>query len=247
MRKLLAVAAIGALAATASMVVAQEDAEASRNYDLAGFEGVSVVGPHHVVISVGPAFAVRAVGPQQTLDDTTVEVEDGRLEIHPVQDDRWEGRDREFWEHYRPATFYVTLPRITHASVVASGDMRIDHVDGDDFKASVAGSGALQVDQLQVGNVRFSIAGSGDLTARGSASSSRVSIAGSGNLHASAVATNEATISIVGSGNAELSVANDARISIMGGGDVDITGNARCDVTRMGGGHVRCGGDQVAG
>ena len=62
MRKLLAVAVVGALAASgASVVTAQDSAEASRNYDLTGFEQSSVVGPHHVVISVGPAFAVRAV------------------------------------------------------------------------------------------------------------------------------------------------------------------------------------------
>jgi len=252
MRKLLAVAFVGALAVSAaSIVTAQDgaDAEASRNYNLTGFEQVSVVGPHHVVISVGPVFAVRAVGPQQTLDDTTVEIEDGKLEIHPVEDERWEQRWRgdEYWEHYRPATFYITLPRITGAMLAGGGDMRVDRVDGQEFAGTVAGSGTLDVATLAVDDARFTIAGSGDLNARGSARHSRVTIAGSGNLHATEMSSDDARITITGSGNVALTVANTADITIMGGGDVEIAGRAACSVTRMGGGRVRCGGDAVVG
>ena len=78
----------------AATVAAQENAATTaRSYDLADFERIAVVGPHHVIVSVGPAFSIRAEGPRQTLDDTEVEVENGRLEIHPVEDGRWE-RDR---------------------------------------------------------------------------------------------------------------------------------------------------------
>jgi carbon monoxide dehydrogenase subunit G len=248
---------IGALAAlSASVVTAQDSAEVpvSRGYDMTGFEQVSVVGPHHVVITVGPAFSVRAEGPQQALDDTTVEIEDGRLEIHPVDDERWGrrrlGGDRErgpYWESYPAATFYVTLPRITGAMLAGGGDMHVDRVEDADFSATVAGSGNLDVARLRVENARFTIAGSGDLAAHGSARHSRVAIAGSGNLRATDVSSEEASITVTGSGNVALTVANDAQISIIGGGDVDIAGPARCSVTRMGGGNVRCGGDRVTG
>lgn len=262
MRKLLTLVSAGALVALgASMSVAQDNdrtasGATSRSYDLAGFEGISVVGPHHIVVSVGPAFSVRAEGPQQTLTDTEVEVEDGKLKIHPIDDDRWERRcgdrandenDRRWrcWDNYRPATFYVTLPQIETAALVGGGDMRIDRVEGAEFSASVAGSGDLDVAGLRVDDARFSIAGSGDLVARGSARRSRVSIAGSGNLQAREVTSEEASISIAGSGNAALTVQDDARVSIVGSGDVEIAGPARCAVSRFGGGKVRCNGELV--
>ena len=257
MRKLLAVATIGALTVSAASIVTAQDGNetpVSRDYAMTGFEQVSVVGPHHVVITVGQEFSVRAEGPQQTLDDTTVEIEDGKLEIHPVEDERWEQRWRgrqgerdEYWEHYRPATFYITLPRITGAMLAGSGDMRVDRVDGQEFAGTVAGSGTLDVATLAVDNARFTIAGSGDLNARGSARHSRVTIAGSGNLRATDVSSDDARVTITGSGNVTLTVANTADITIMGGGDVDIAGRAACSVTRMGGGKVRCGGDAVVG
>jgi len=263
MRKVLTIAPIAALAALgASTSVAQDGGQAgvgatSRSYDLAGFEEVLVVGPHHIVISVGPAFSIRAEGPQQTLSDTEVEVENGKLKIHPIDDGRWERRcgdranDRDglrwrCWDNYQPATFYVTLPRIEAASLVGGGDMHIDRVEGETFSVSVAGSGDLDVAALRVDDARFSIAGSGDLVARGSARHSRVSIAGSGNLHARDVTSGEASISIAGSGNAALTVQDDAHVSIVGSGDVEIAGPAHCSVSRFGGGRVRCNGEEVS-
>jgi hypothetical protein len=233
----------------ATMGAAQSGAQAAvaRSYDLSGFEEVSVVGPHRVVISVGPGYSVRAEGPQRTLDDTEVEIEDGHLWIHPIDDDRWDRRDHDYWRNYEPATFHVTLPRLAGVSLVGGSRMSVDRVEGDRFSASVAGSGDLDVAALRVDDARFSIAGSGDLVARGSARRSRVSIAGSGNLRAREVRSTEAAISIAGSGNAALTVDDDARISIVGSGDVDIAGPARCSVSRLGSGRVRCGGADVAG
>jgi hypothetical protein len=254
-RKLFTVAAVGAATALGTtMVMAQAGGQetVSRSYDLSGFEEISVVGPHHVVISVGPAYSLRIDAPQQTFDDTEVEVEDGRLKIHPVEDDRWQRRwseqeTRDYWASYKPATIHVTLPELAVVSLVGGGDMRVDRVERGEFSATVAGSGDLVVAELRVEQARFAIAGSGDLAARGSARRSRVSIAGSGNLQAREVTSDDASISIVGSGNVVLTVENDARISMVGGGDVDIAGPARCSVSRMGGGRVRCGGDNVAG
>lgn len=252
MRKLFMTAAVGALAALGGSVVLAQDgdnATVTRSYDLGGFDAVSVVGPHRVVISVGPGYSIRAEGPQRTLADTEVEVDEGRLEIRPVEDERWERRrrDRDYWEDYEPATFHVTLPALEAVSLVGGADMRVDRVERDTFSASVAGSGDLDVASLRVDDARFSIAGSGDLVARGSARRSRVSIAGSGNLRAREMTSEQANISIAGSGNAELTVDEDARISIVGGGDVDISGPARCSVSRIGGGRVRCGGEAIAG
>jgi hypothetical protein len=250
MRKLLMMGTIGTLAAFAtSMVTAQDGNEVSiaRSYEVTGFEQVSVVGPHHVLISVGPAYSVSVEGPQETLDLTEVVVEDGRLKIQP-KDDWWERggrREWERWRDYKAATYHVTLPRISGVSLMGGGNMSVDRVEGAEFSASVAGSGDLDVATLRVDDARFSIAGSGDLIARGSARNSRVSIAGSGNLRAGDVTSNDASISIAGSGNVALRVEDAARVSIVGSGDVEISGPARCSVSRFGGGRVRCGGENV--
>lgn len=237
-----------------TMVVAQDGAVAqtTRSYALSGFDGIAVVGPHRVTVSVGPEFAVRAEGPTRALTDTEVSVEDGRLRIRPVDDNRWErrclerDRDRRGRWHcmndYESVRFQVSLPRISSASLIGSGEMRIDRVEGEDFSAAVAGSGDLAVTTLRVDDARFSVAGSGNLAARGSARRSRVSIAGSGTLRGRDVTSHQASVTIAGAGDVALTVREKARVSIVGGGEVEIAGPARCSVSRFGGGRVRCNG-----
>jgi hypothetical protein len=245
MRKVLIIAA-AALAtacsgsintAQASESAAVASADEQRSYDLSGFERISVVGPHRVTVSVGPAFSIRAEGPGKTFERTEVVVEDGELKIHPLDDDRWE---REEWRNYEGATFTVTLPRLEGATMVGSGLISVDRIDGDAFAGSVAGSGDLEIAALSVNRANLSVAGSGDLLARGKARRADVSIAGSGNLRGHDLASDDASISVAGSGNVELTVNGGADVSVVGSGNVEVAGTARCTVSRIGSGNVDC-------
>lgn len=250
MRKLLAATLAGAVVVTGGMAASARQGVADptskdpsterRTYAVGGFDRVGQAGPNRVLVTVGPATSVRAEGPHQTLELYEVVVEHGSLSIRPKRDRHWNERD---WQRHdiAPATFYVTLPRISGASTAGSGDIRVDRVAGGHFAASVAGSGKVEIASLAVDNAEFSIAGSGDLLARGSARQARVSIAGTGDVKTRDVTSDDASISIVGSGNAALTVRHAAQVSIMGSGDVDIAGPARCTVSHVGGGSVRCG------
>lgn len=249
MRKLMALAAIGTVAAFGSIGAAQDNASPMirRSYDLGAFDKISMVGPHRVVVSVGGAYSVSAEGPRETLDHTEVVVVDGGLTIRPSDDEWWQRRWRERRDNepYEAATYRITLPRLAAATLAGSGDMSVDRVEGDEFAASVAGSGGLDVADLRVEEARFSVAGSGELSARGVARRSRISIAGSGNLRGRGVRSETANVSVAGSGDVSLTVEEDARVSIVGSGDVDIAGPARCAVSRLGSGRVRCNGTQA--
>lgn len=241
--KMLLTLALTVLAACGTVAAAQQGGESTRDYSLAGFDRVSSAGPQRVVIAVGPAALVRASGPIEALDLFEVEVEGGELRIGPKESlrnhDDW--RDIESRE-LEPVTFHVMVPRLEAASLAGSGRVEVDRVDGDAFGAAVAGSGKLEVAALSVDSARFSVAGSGDLAAHGRAREARISIAGSGEVQTHDVASEAAWVSIVGSGNAALSVERDAHISIIGSGDVDIAGPAHCTVSRFGSGRVTCNG-----
>ena len=205
-----------------------------RSFDLAGFDSVSLAGPHDVVVKVGPAHSVRAEGGSAVLDRLEIKVEGGKLEI---------GTKRGNWS-FRNApktTIYVTMPAIRGAAIAGSGDMRIDRAEGKEFSASIGGSGNVEVAALRVGAADFSVAGSGDIRASGTAGRSNVSIAGSGDVDVSGLESRSAKVSIVGSGNVRARAMETAEVSIMGSGDVDISGSAKCSVNKMGSGGVRCG------
>lgn len=209
----------------------------SRSFDVKGFNSVSLRGPDNVIVQVGKAVSVKAVGDTAILDRLEMEVVDGELRV---------GRKHRNgiqlgWGRNSGAVVTVTLPVLTGASVAGSGDMDVDHAEAPAFAASVAGSGSLKVGALQTGSLKASIAGSGDATfGGGTAADANLSIAGSGNLDAARLAAKTADISIAGSGDVKAGVSDRANVSILGSGDVDIIGDARCKVSKMGSGDVRC-------
>lgn len=205
-----------------------------RSFDLAGFDSVSLAGPHDVIVTVGGGYSVRAEGDADVLDKLEIKVDGRALEV---------GMKRGNWTfRNRPKTrVYVTMPAIRGAAVAGSGDMRVDRVEGESFAASIGGSGDIEVGTMRVGEANFSVAGSGNIRATGSAGRSRLSIAGSGNLDLGGVEMRTANVSIVGSGDVRARATETAEVSIMGSGDVEISGNARCSVSKMGSGDVRCG------
>jgi hypothetical protein len=209
--------------------------KAQRSYDLAGFDSVSLAGPHDVVVRVGSAHSVRAEGGSKVLDALEIKVDGRNLEI---------GMKRGTWRfRNEPRTvIHVTMPAIRAAAIAGSGDMRIDRAEGQEFSASIGGSGNIDVAALRTGEANFSIAGSGDIRAAGKAGRAKVSIAGSGDVDIAAVEARNSNVSIVGSGNVRSRAMESAEVSIMGSGDVEISGSAKCTVSKMGSGGVRCGG-----
>ena len=209
------------------------------SYALTGFDAVGSAGSHDVIVTVGGQHAVRAEGDAETLDRLEIEVEDGTLKIRPRKDSSWSMG----WGDDRPKTrIFVSMPSIRAAAVAGSGDIQIDRVQGDRFKASVAGSGDIQIAQMQVREAEFAIAGSGDIKASGTAESTSAKIAGSGDIDIGGVQVRTASASIAGSGDIHINASETADISIVGSGNVDVAGSARCNVSKRGSGEVRCRG-----
>ena len=237
MRKSLA--AITAAAALAGCQVRAEDKagpDVSRNYQVGAFQEIEVAGPYDVQVKTGASPSVSARGSEKLLGRTLVEVKNGKLVIHPE-------REHGFhfgWSKHGKATFTVTVPQLSGATIAGSGDMRIDKIQGKSFEGTVAGSGGLDVGSVEVETLKMTIAGSGEMRGSGKAHSADYSIAGSGDLEAGGVQTQDAKVSIAGSGSVHAHARGTADVSIMGSGDVAISGGAKCKVSKMGAGDVRC-------
>ena len=99
---------------------------------------------------------------QKLLEKTVVEVKGDKLVIHPekamafsTSAGRLSGK----------ASFVVTVPQLSGATIAGSGDIRVDKVQGDSFEGVVAGSGGLNVAALDVQQLKLAIAGSGGVKA----------------------------------------------------------------------------------
>ena len=207
----------------------------SRTYAVSGFTGVSLRGSDDAQVRTGGAFAVRAQGPSDMLDDLSITKDGDTLKI---------GRKSHSGFHWgagRKVIVYVTMPSIASAGVAGSGNMTVDKVAGGAFSGATAGSGDLAVQQINATSVDLAISGSGDITAAGRARQGSLSITGSGNIRAGGLQLDQAQVSIAGSGDVKAMVDGHAKVSIVGSGDANLGAGATCDVSKMGSGSVTCG------
>ncbi len=206
----------------------------TRSYTVDGFSRIALTGHDDVDVRNGTAFSVRAEGPTDQLDRLRIAKDGETLSI---------GQKRTLfgWGDQPKVKVYVTLPRLTDATIAGSGTMAVDRVEGDRFDATVAGSGDLNIATLAVDRAEVSIAGSGDVRAGGTVKRLEVSIAGSGSLDAAGLRVGQAAVSVAGSGDVRAAVNGQAQVDLMGSGSVDLGADAMCKVSKMGSGSIRCG------
>jgi hypothetical protein len=217
-----------------------KEAEASgertgRDYQVAGFDRVSLIGPHDVIVTVGGPPSVRAEGDSKLIEKLEISVENGELKI---------GSKKKFnivWKGDRnPLAIHVTVPSLSGVNLSGSGDLKVDRVEGRSFAASVSGSGDIDIGSIKVEQANFALGGSGDIKAAGAARTSEVSLAGSGDLDLGRLEVQRAQVSLAGSGDVLVRATEAADISLVGSGDVTLAGGAKCNISKRGSGEVRC-------
>ena len=239
MRYSLAAAIAASTALAGCQVRAHEGGGAtiSRNYQVRNFQQIEVAGPYDVDVRTGANPSISARGSEKLLERTVVEVRGDKLVIRPE-------RNRGFFHFgsmsHGKASFTVTVPQLSGATIAGSGDIRVDKVTGPRFEGAVAGSGGIDVGTIDVQQLKLAIAGSGDVRGAGRAQSAEYDIAGSGDVDAGAIQTRQVKVSIAGSGGVKAHSAGTADVSIMGSGDVEVAGGAKCNVSKAGSGNVRC-------
>lgn len=210
----------------------------SRNYPVGNFDEIDVAGPYDVTVRTGANASVSARGGEKLLDRTTVEVDGDKLVIRPEH----EGGLFHFgFSTHGNATFTVTVPQLSGATLAGSGDIHVDRVSGQQFAGTVTGSGSLDVGAMDVQQLKLTLTGSGDLKAgAGKAQNGQYEVAGSGDLDASSAQAQQIKASVQGSGGIKANASRTADITIMGSGDVQVSGGAKCNVSKMGSGDAHC-------
>ncbi|QDZ08549.1 DUF2807 domain-containing protein [Sphingomonas panacisoli] len=208
----------------------------SKTFAISGFSAVDSTGPDDVDVRVGSGFSIRAEGDTGIMQRLEIVKNGDTLEIRRKSNSgfSWGSSERG---HLK---IYVTMPRITAASTTGSGDMAIDHVEGDTFKVDATGSGDLAIASMNVQRADFSLTGSGSVSTSGSAKTGSFSIQGSGDIDAPKLTLTQAEVSVMGSGGVTAAVNGPAKVDVMGSGDVTLTGGAKCTSSKMGSGDITC-------
>ena len=136
-------------------------------------------------------------------------------------------------------TVDVYCPFLTGITMSGSGSFRnVDTIIVSTFETKLTGSGKIEAN-IECDNYSAGITGSGKITVSGNINETKVSITGSGDFHGKELKTKNATITITGSGNANIYVTDNLQVKITGSGNINYSGEPKVNSNVTGSGRIR--------
>lgn len=191
------------------------------------YDEINVGGSFDVELVAGTEGTITIEGESNLLEYIVTEVRGNALKIK-VQNNKNIRSTKKI---------KITVPfqDISEVSLAGSGEMwNKDIIKATNFKTSVAGSGDLTL-KVDAGSVDASVAGSGDLTLTGNSREIEASVAGSGEIHAKELKTDNAIVSVAGSGDVAVNCSKSLKARVSGSGDIEYYGNPDKQDTKVSG------------
>jgi hypothetical protein len=134
---------------------------------------------------------------------------------------------------------YATAPVYRHISISGSGSIFTDNElsSNELLDLSVSGSGGAMA-QLNTAKLNIKVSGSGSVTVKGQASEMALSISGSGSVNAFDLNSENVTVGVSGSGDAQVNANTKLDVRASGSGSVSYKGNATVNKSTSGSGDV---------
>ncbi|HNP07517.1 MAG TPA: head GIN domain-containing protein [Cyclobacteriaceae bacterium] len=162
---------------------------------------------------------------------TEIKVEDGILMINV--DRKPEAPNKSLWAKIDDIKLnptmkvYVNVKDINALQVNGRGKIISENsIASDDLEIGLTGSGSMDLD-VKGKKITTDISGSGTVALKGYATSNKISLSGTGILNAFNCELENATITVGGSGIAEIKVAENLEAFVMGSGSIKHKGNTK--------------------
>lgn len=172
-------------------------------------------------------------------DDNVLEVIETTLVEGPIPALQIDLRSGTSLRVRRRPVVTVEFVRLSELTLRGSGNLRAEHIAGDQLAVSIAGSGDVRLDLLELEALAVVMAGSGDFRATGHADQQGYRLAGSGDVFAGDLAGRVVKLAIAGSGDAIVHATDTLEVDIAGSGGVRYRGSPRITQRIVGSGRVR--------
>ncbi len=192
---------------------------------------INVVGGMDVFVVPGSS-SVKVEGDENILQFIETRLDDGWLEIKT--------RDHINIHSSTPIKVYVTTPEITGLKVTGSGNLTCSDrfSSSNNISFNITGSGNITAN-INAPAVNAGITGSGNMYIKGETRNVDIRVTGSGNYNSPDLKAENATVEILGSGDASLFADANLKASISGSGDIKYRGNAAVHKNMAGSGSVQ--------
>ena len=194
------------------------------------FNKIRLEGRGKVVLTQGNQSSLEVTTDDNILPSIETEVKNEKLII-----------SHEKGKNLRPTrlNYIITVKDLQGASIAGSGDITgKSRFVSEDFYTYISGSGDIRL-ELNTAHMTSDIAGSGSIHLSGKADVHQASITGSGEINAFDLETQNASLSITGSGDCKVNASEKLQAKITGSGDVLYKGHPQVNKTITGSGSVK--------
>lgn len=200
----------------------------TREFNLDAVSGLRVNGDTRVFVRRGATQRIEVKAQPNVLDAINTNVSNGVWDL---------SFDRCLRRH-KTVEVHMTVTELSSAEMIGSGRIELqDEFETDDFRAVLDGSGYLRINAL-ADRVTSRLTGSGNIDMVGEAGMQDISLSGSGSIKSFGMPSENAGVTLSGSGNIEVNAANELAVSISGSGNVYYQGNPTINSTISGSGKV---------
>ncbi len=195
------------------------------------FHSVRISGSIDVEISSGATSSVSVEDDDNLLPYIVTSVDDGTLEIHYKENISVNN------DH---AKVYITAPSLDKIISSGSADITIQDVlkNSEKIEMNVSGSGNIK-GALDAPAVSIEVSGSGNVDLKGRTKDFDCSVSGSGDINCGDLQSENATVTVSGSGNAHVFASVHLSASAHGSGDIFYGGNPATEIHTSGSGSVQ--------
>jgi hypothetical protein len=166
----------------------------------------------------GSAASLSVTAHESTLDELTSEVRDGVLVL--------EVRPGMRLRNLGPITYDLVLPEVDAIGVRGTGDVAASLTPGDTLTIAVDGTGEVRATDVDVDQLRVEIDGTGSVGLAGTARSQEVRIGGTGSYEGAELRSEDAVVTLSGTGNADVEASRTLSATLEGTGSVTYGGGA---------------------
>ena len=203
----------------------------TQDRSVGSFRSVKSSGFFDVVVANNPVQGVRIEAEDNLQEYIETTIEGDQLTIST--------RDGYSLRPKRDIKIYVSAPTFSSVQVHGSGNIMSGAPlnNPDKISFGVHGSGDIRVD-VNAPAVNADIAGSGTVNVNGETKQFRAEIHGSGDIRAMDLKSEETSVEIAGSGNADVFASVQLNVDVRGSGDVRYKGGANVKSDIKGSGSV---------
>jgi hypothetical protein len=183
------------------------------------YDKISTGGSFNVELVLGKEGTITIQGDENIISHIVTEVIGNELKVYFEKN--------RSYNYKQDITITIPFEKISALSFAGSGNLiGKDVINANDFELKMTGSGNCKL-EINAKNVDVKFTGTGSLKLSGTAEELEAKTAGSGDLNCTKLVSQNADVSVAGSGSLEVNCTNNLVAKVAGSGNIQYKGNPK--------------------